>query len=97
MLIVFELDIPSLTQQEIQMNDSEVFNGVKELQTLSMIDSLVLTEMLILLIVSFDRRATYYQRMRVNRCQILQMSRMRVVNKCHILQVFILMLDLVVV
>ena len=55
MLIEFELDIPSLTQQAIQMG-SDSFERVKVLQTLSMIEGMIMTEMLILLIDSFDRR-----------------------------------------
>ena len=52
----FELDIPSLTQEGIQMNDY-VFSKVRELQSISMIDWLLMIEMLILLIDSFDRKA----------------------------------------
>ena len=52
-MIEFELDIPSLTQDEIQMNNS--FNRVREVTSSSMIDELIIIEMLILLINSFVR------------------------------------------
>ena len=52
-MIGFELDIPSLTQDEIQMNNS--FNRVREVTSSSMIDELILIEMLIILINSFVR------------------------------------------
>lgn len=53
-MIGFELDLPSLTQDEIQMNNS--FNRVREVTSSSMIDELIIIEMLILLINLFDRR-----------------------------------------
>ena len=60
----FELDIPSLTQEGIQMNDY-VFSKVRELQSISMIDWLLMIEMLILLVDLFYRRVKSYQRIRV--------------------------------
>ncbi len=53
-MIEFELDIPSLTLDEIQM-DSCAFENVDELDSSSMIDWLIMIEMLIVLIGSFDR------------------------------------------
>jgi len=53
-MIVFELDIPSLTLNEIQMG-SCAFENVDELDSSSMIDWLIMIEMLIVLIGSFDR------------------------------------------
>ena len=54
-MIEFELDIPSLTLDEIQMG-SCAFENVDELDSSSMIDWLIMIEMLIVLIGSFDRR-----------------------------------------
>ena len=53
-MIEFELDIPSLTLDEIQM-DSCAFENVDELDISSMIEWLIMIEMLIVLIGSFDR------------------------------------------
>jgi len=53
-MIEFELDIPSLTLDEIQMG-SCAFENVDELDSSSMIDWLIMIEMLIVLIGSFDR------------------------------------------
>ena len=53
-MIEFELDIPSLTLDEIQI-DSCAFENVDELDSSSMIDWLIMIEMLIVLIGSFDR------------------------------------------
>ena len=58
----FELDSPSLTEDGIQIT-REAFRRVKELNTSSMIDELIMIEMLILLIDSFNRRVPSYQRM----------------------------------
>ena len=52
LMIVSEIDIPSLTDEGIQLNSA--FNSVKELNSSSMIDELIMIEMLILLIDSFD-------------------------------------------
>ena len=52
LMIVSEIDIPSLTDEGIQLNSA--FNGVQELNSSSMIDWLIMIEMLILLIDSFD-------------------------------------------
>ena len=62
MTIVFEIDIPSLTRKGIQMRKNS-FSNVKELTSSSMIDELIMIEMLILLIDSFNRRVPSYQRM----------------------------------
>ena len=53
LMIVSELDIPSLTEDGIKMTD-DAFSKVKELNSSSMIDWLIMIEMLILLIDSFD-------------------------------------------
>ena len=60
MMIKFELDIPLLTEDGIQMD--YVFSRVKELTSSSMINELIMIEMLILLIDSFDRRVKDYRR-----------------------------------
>ena len=70
-MIEFELDIPSLTQQEIQLEEEdeeedeegeeeprEPFINVRELQSWSKIDGQIMIEILILLIDSFDRRVS---------------------------------------
>ncbi len=59
-MIEYKLDIPSLTEDGIQMEDS--FYDVKELNSSSMIDLSIIIKMLILLIDSFDRRVALYQR-----------------------------------
>ena len=59
-MIVFDVDIPSLTEDGIQMEYS--FSRVKELDSSSMIDELILIEMLILLINSYDKRVKNYRR-----------------------------------
>ena len=51
----FELDIPSLTEDSLQVNNS--FCEVRELYSSSTTDWLLMIEMLILLIDSFDRKA----------------------------------------
>ena len=51
-MIEYDLDIPSLTDEGIQLNSA--FNGVQELNSSSMIDWLIMIEMLILLIDSFE-------------------------------------------
>ena len=55
--IKFELDIPSLTEHGIQMDDLP-FWYVKELNSSSMIDLSIIIKMLILLIDSYDRIET---------------------------------------
>ncbi len=60
MTIVFEIDIPSLTRKGIQMRKNS-FSNVKELTSSSMIDELIMIEMLILWIDLFDRRANIYR------------------------------------
>ena len=59
-MIEFELYIPLLTEDGIQMEYS--FSRVKELDSSSMIDELILIEMLILLINSYDKRVKNYRR-----------------------------------
>ena len=59
-MIEFELDIPLLTEDGIQMEYS--FSREKELDSSSMIDELILIEMLILLINSYDKRVKNYRR-----------------------------------
>ena len=54
MIIEFDLDIPSLTEEGIQLNPLS-FGEVRELVCSGMIDELLMIEMLILLIDSFDR------------------------------------------
>ena len=46
---VFELDIPSLTSNGIDLGDDDTFSEVNELHSSSMIDEYILIEMLILL------------------------------------------------
>ena len=62
MMIEYELDIPLLTRKQIQMNEF-AFNRVKELTSSSMIEELIMIEMLFLLIDSFVRGVPSYQRM----------------------------------
>ncbi len=52
-MIEFELDIPSLTSNGIQIGHS-LFSNVIELNSSSMLAFLIMIEMLILLIRSFD-------------------------------------------
>ena len=63
-MIEYELDIPSLTSDGIQMG-YHTFTEMRELNSSSITDELIMIEMLILLINSFDRRVTVYERMRV--------------------------------
>ncbi len=55
-MIVYELDISALTKEGIQM-DEYAFENVDELDSSSIIDWLIMIEMLILLVNSFDRIA----------------------------------------
>ena len=57
---MFELAIPSLRLEGIPMRG--YFGEVKELESSSMIDWLIMNEMLIVLINSFNRRVGLYQR-----------------------------------
>ena len=63
-MIEFELDIPSLSEEGIEMEyyKDKLFEGVRELHSSSMIDWLIMNEMLILLIDSFDRRICTFKR-----------------------------------
>jgi len=53
-MIEFELDIPLLTEDGIRICKN-TFNNVKKLSSSSTIDLLIMIEMLILLINSFDK------------------------------------------
>ena len=59
-MIVFELDIPSLTSNGIQIGHS-LFSNVIELNSSSMLAFLIMIEMLILLINSFDKIAKIFR------------------------------------
>ena len=63
-MIEFELDIPSLSEEGIEMEyyGDKPFEGVRELHSSSMIDWLIMNEMLILLIDSFNRRVCTFKR-----------------------------------
>ena len=63
-MIEFELDIPSLSEEGIEMEyyRDKPFEGVRELHSSSMIDWLLMNEMLILLIDSFNRRVCTFKR-----------------------------------
>ena len=63
-MIEFELDIPSLSKEGIEMEyyKDKLFEGVRELHSSSMIDWLLMNEMLILLIDSFNRRVCTFKR-----------------------------------
>lgn len=52
-MIEYELDIPSLTDEGIQLNES--FINVIELNSLSKFDKLIMIKMLILLQNTYDR------------------------------------------
>ena len=56
MLIEFELDIPSLPEDGIQIKGNDVFCEVTELNSWGMLACLIMIEMLILSIDLFDRR-----------------------------------------
>ena len=60
-MIVFEVDICKLTQNGIEMKYSP-FIEVKELESSSMIEWLIMNEILTVLINSFNRRFGLYQR-----------------------------------
>ena len=57
LMIEFELDIPSLSEEGIEMEyyKDKLFEGVRELHSSSMIDWLILIEMLILLNITLQR------------------------------------------
>ena len=67
----FELDIPLLTDEGIQMKGRFIFEEVKELHSSSMIDELLLIEMLILLIDSFNRRVFIFRTIVISKVIIL--------------------------
>ncbi len=56
-MIEFDLDIPSLSEEGIELKEgfNKPFDRVRELSSRSMIDWLLMIEMLIVLIISFDR------------------------------------------
>ena len=67
LIIEYDLDIPSLTQKRIHMRWNSVQRlgkdyNVRELHSSSTIDWLIMIEMLILLIDSFDRGVSIYWR-----------------------------------
>ena len=63
LMIEFELDIPSLSEEGIEMEyRDKPFEEVRELHSSSMIDWLIMNEMLILLIDSFNRRICTFKR-----------------------------------
>ena len=60
-MIVFELDISSLSEEGIEMEyRDKPFEGVRELHSSSMIDWLLMNEMLIVLIDSFGSKMSIY-------------------------------------
>ena len=59
-MIEFDLDIPSLTEDGIYM-DNHTFENVKELTGSSMIDKLIMIEMPTLFIISFDEIIVYFR------------------------------------
>ena len=69
-MIEFDLDISSLTEEGIQMG-ANVFSNVKELVCSSMIDWLLMIEMLIPLINSLDRRVDTCERRGVLKCLLI--------------------------
>ena len=58
-MIVFELDIPSLSEEGIEMR-YEGFENVNVLTSASMIGLLLMNEMLIVLIDSFGSKVSIY-------------------------------------
>ena len=58
-MIEFELDIPSLTTEGIQMNKS--FEKIKDINYSSMLARLILIEMPTLFIISFDEIIVYFR------------------------------------
>ncbi len=69
-MIEFDLDIPSLTEDGIYM-DNHTFENVKELTGSSMIDKLIMIEMLTLLIDSFERRVIICELRGVLKCLLV--------------------------
>ena len=63
MMVAFDIDIMLLTEEGIQLRKEYIipFNNVKKLSSSSTIDLLIMIEMLILLINSFDRKASSYK------------------------------------
>ena len=55
-MIVFDLDIQALTEEGIQIMDTESFSNVRILKSRSMIDELMMIEMLMLLKTTFGSR-----------------------------------------
>ena len=77
-MIESELDIPSLTENGIQMGHT-VFCKVKELNSASMFAWLIIFEMLSLLIDSFDRKPDT-KGLKYYKSPILQASRICVLS-----------------
>ena len=69
-MIEFDLDIPSLTEDGIYM-DNHTFENEKELTGSSMIDKLIMIEMLTLLIDSFERRVIICELRGVLKCLLV--------------------------
>ena len=69
-MIEFDLDITSLTEDGIYM-DNHTFENVKELTGSSMIDKLIMIEMLTLLIDSFERRVIICELRGVLKCLLV--------------------------
>ena len=60
-MVEFELDIPSLSEEGIEMEyRDKPFEEVRELHSSSMIDWLLMNEMLIVLIDSFGSKVSIY-------------------------------------
>ena len=70
-MIEFELDIPSLTEDGIQMDDEENFSNVKELFCSSKIDELLLIEMLILFLDSLNKRVIICELRGILKCLLI--------------------------
>ena len=63
MMVAFDIDIMLLTEEGIQLRKEYIipFNNVKKLSSSSTIDLLIMIEMLILLINSFDKIAKIFR------------------------------------
>ena len=69
-MIESELDIPSLTDDGIQMGENAL-GLVNELTSSSMIEYMIMNEMLILLIDSFNRRVFIFRTIVISKVIIL--------------------------
>ena len=68
-MIVFNLDIPSLTKDKIQLIGT--FDKTRNYDISSMIDGLIMIEMLTLLIDSFERRVIICELRGVLKCLLV--------------------------